>query len=52
MIIAVAEFLHIFIHYYIGHLDEDQQDNPYLEFQNILILEFILTIALAAIIYF
>jgi hypothetical protein len=52
LIIGVAEFLHIFIHYFIGHLDEEQQDNPYLEFQNILMLEFIMTMALALIIYF
>ena len=52
IIIAVAEFLHIFIHFYIGHLPEDQVKNPYYQFQNILLIEFILTMGLAGIIYF
>jgi hypothetical protein len=52
VIIAVAEFLHIFIHFYMGHLGEDLYDSPYIQFRNILIMEFILTLALAMIIYF
>ena len=33
MIICCAELLHVFIHFWIGHLEEEHGDNSYLNFR-------------------
>ena len=52
VIIACAEFLHIFIHYWIGHLEEDHGRNSYLAFTSMIVIEVVLTIALAAVLFY
>jgi hypothetical protein len=51
MIIAVAELMHIFIHFYIGHLEEEHGDNNYSKFRNLILAEFVLTLGLAGVIW-
>jgi hypothetical protein len=38
IVILAAEFLHIFIHVFIGHLSEDQMDDGYQNYKNLLFL--------------
>lgn len=52
LIIACAELLHVFIHFYIGHLEEEHGENSYLKFQNMVVIEVILTFCLAGILYY
>ncbi len=51
VIILSAELLHIFIHFYIGHAMEAHGDEGYQNYQNMLLLEVVLTFCLSAIIY-
>lgn len=51
MIIGVAEMMHIFIHFYIGHLEEEHGDNNYIKFRDMIVVEFVLTVGLAGIIW-
>lgn len=43
--------LHIFIHFYIGHLEEDYGNDDYNKYKNLMITEIILTFCLAGLIY-
>lgn len=43
--------MHIFIHFYIGHQEEEHGEDSYGKFQNMIIVEFILTAGLAGIIW-
>ena len=51
LIIVAAELLHIFIHFFIGHEYEEHQNNDLSSFRNLMLLELVLTIGLAGIIY-
>ena len=52
IIIACAEFLHIFIHYFIGHMEEEHGESTYIEFRLMVILEVVLTLGLALVLYY
>ena len=43
--------LHIFIHFYIGHLEEDHGGDDYGKYKNLMLTEVILTFCLAGLIY-
>lgn len=51
MIILAAEVLHIFIHFYIGHLEEEYGNDDYTKYKNLMIAEVALTFCLAGLIY-
>lgn len=42
----------MFIHFYIGHLEEEHGENSYLNFRNMVAIEVILTFCLAGILYY
>lgn len=52
LIIACAELLHVFIHFWIGHLEEEHGDNSYLSFRFMIVIEVILTLGLAGVLFF
>lgn len=52
LIIACAELLHVFIHFYIGHLEEEHGENSYMNFRSMVALEVVLTFCLAGILYY
>ncbi len=43
--------LHIFIHFYIGHLEEEYGNDDYTKFKSMMIAEVVLTFCLAGLIY-
>lgn len=43
--------LHIFIHFYIGHLEEEYGNDDYTKYKNLMIAEVVLTFCLAGLIY-
>ena len=51
LIIIAAELLHIFIHFFIGHEYEEHQSNDLASFRNLMLIELVLTIGLAGILY-
>lgn len=51
MIIVAAELLHIFIHFFIGHEYEEHQNNDLASFRNLMLIELVLTIGLAGILF-
>lgn len=51
LIIIAAELLHIFIHFFIGHEYDEHQNNNLASFRNLMLIELILTIGLAGILY-
>ena len=42
----------MFIHFWIGHLEEEHGDNSYLQFQYMIIIEVILTLGLSGVLYY
>ena len=51
LIIIAAELLHIFIHFFIGHEYEEHQTNDLASFRNLMLIELVLTIGLAGILF-
>lgn len=52
IIIACAELLHVFIHFFIGHEIEANSDFSYLNFKSLIIVEVLLTLGLAGVLYY
>lgn len=51
LVILAAEVLHIFIHFYIGHMEEEFAKDDYSKYKNLMITEVVLTFCLAGLIY-
>lgn len=43
--------MHIFIHFYFGHLEEEHGNDGYVNFKGLLVMEVVLTLGLAGIIW-
>ena len=52
VVIFYAELLHVFIHYWIGHLEEEHGGTSYDSFRNMIVVEVILTFGLAGVLYY
>lgn len=52
LIIACAELMHVFIHYFIGHEMEEHGDSGYHKMRKMMIIEVILTMGLAGVLFY
>lgn len=44
--------MHVFIHFFIGHMEEEHGESGYYKFMNMMLLEVVLTLGLAAVLFY
>lgn len=44
--------MHVFIHFFIGHMEEEHGESGYYKFRNMMLLEVVLTMGLAGVLYY